>query len=52
MKKVMFNPPFTARVIKDEQEKLFIAKSQDTAKSSIKLTHSIGFIPLQLLPRC
>lgn len=32
MKKVMFNPPFTARVIKDEQEKLFIAKSQDTAK--------------------
>jgi pimeloyl-ACP methyl ester carboxylesterase len=32
MKKVMFNPPFTAHVIKEEQEKLFIAKSQDTAK--------------------
>lgn len=32
MKKVMFNPPFTASIIRNEQEKLFIAKSTDTAK--------------------
>lgn len=32
MKKVMFDQPFTASVIRNEQEKLFIAKSQDTAK--------------------
>ena len=32
MKKVMYKQPFTASVIKNEQEKLFIAKSADTAK--------------------
>lgn len=32
MKKVMFNPPFTASVIRNEQEKIFIAHSQETAK--------------------
>jgi len=32
LKKVMFNPPFTASVIRNEQEKIFIAKSQETAK--------------------
>lgn len=32
MNKVMFHQPFTASIIKNEQEKLFIAKSADTAK--------------------
>lgn len=32
MKKVMFDQPFTASIIRNEQEKLFIAKAPDTAK--------------------
>ena len=32
MKKVMYSQPFTASVIKNEQEKLFIAKSPETGK--------------------
>jgi len=32
MKKVMFSQPFTASIIKEEQEKIFIIKSQETAK--------------------
>ncbi len=32
LNKVMFNQPFTASIIKEEQEKIFIARSAETAK--------------------